>query len=74
MNHRDIITKILESKNMKYSELAFKLNVNRQVLYERLTQKNISIEKLQEMLKILGFKIIIVPYNTKIKEDWYEIE
>lgn len=41
---------------------------------DRLTQDNISIEKLREMVVFLDYKIVLVPYDKKLKEGEYEIE
>ena len=73
MKAKDIIRKIVDSKGMKFSALAFQLNITNAALSERLTQKNISINKFFDMLQALGYKIVVVPYNTQIKDEWFEI-
>ena len=74
MKATEIVRKIVELKGMKYAQLAYQLKTNGRVLYERLSQKNISVDKLNEMLQALGYKIVIMPYNTPIKDDWYEVK
>ena len=74
MKPTDIIRNIVLSKGMKYSELAYRLNIGQNVLNERLRQKNISIDKMNDMLQALGYKMVIVPYNTPVKDEWYEIK
>ena len=74
MKATEIIRKIVEQKGLKYSQLAYQLNTNGRVLYERSTQKNISVDKLNEMLQALGYKIVIMPYNVPVKDDWYEVK
>lgn len=73
MKSTEIIKNIVKIKNITQTELAFRLGIERRVLYERLTQSNISVNKMDEMLKILGYKIVVMPYNVKPKEDWYEV-
>jgi hypothetical protein len=41
---------------------------------DRLTQENISIAKLREMLIHLDYKIVLVPFDKKLNEGEYEIE
>ena len=41
---------------------------------DRLSQENISIEKLREMLVHLDYKIVLVPFDKKLNEGEYEIE
>ena len=74
MKATDIIRTIVVSKGMKFSELAYRLNIRQGVLTERLRQKNISVDKLDEMLKVLGYKIVIMPYNAAVKDDCFEIK
>ena len=74
MKPTDIIRTIVLSRGMKYSELAYRLNIGQNVLNERLRQKNISVDKLNEMLKVLGYKIVIMPYNAAVRDDCFEIK
>ena len=73
MKPNEIIRNIIEENGLKYSFIASKLNINRTTLHQRLVQNNISINKLNEILKILKFKIIIVPENTEMKDEWFEV-
>lgn len=49
-------------------------NVKPRNITDRLTQENISIEKLHEMIFHLDYKIVLVPFDKKIGEGEYEIE
>ena len=51
-----------------------KLKVKSNVLSERLSQDNISIVKLDEMLRLMDYKIVIVPRETREQEGWYRVE
>ena len=35
--------------------------------------RNISTDKLDEMVRVLGYKVIVVPESVKLKDGWYEI-
>ena len=74
MKATEIIRSIVLGRNMKFSELAYRLKINKNVLNERLRQKNISIDKMNEMLQALGYKMVVVPYNTPVKDEWFEIK
>jgi len=41
---------------------------------DRLRQENISIDKLNEMLRVLDYKIVVMPSSTKLPKDSYEVE
>lgn len=74
MKTTDILRDIMKRKEVKPSELAYMLGIKNNTLSERMTQKNMSILKLGEMLRAMGYKITIVPRNTRIPEDGYEVE
>jgi len=61
-------------KEVKPSTLASRLNIKNNVLSERLGQKNISIDKLNEMLRVLDYKIVIVPREARVQDGSFEVE
>ena len=52
-----------------------KTNANANVITKRLTQDNISVDKLIEMLRVLDYKLVIVPNDSRISNSkgCYEI-
>lgn len=73
MKATDIIRDIMNKKDIKPSVLAYNLKIKNNTLSERMTQKNISVLKLSEMLRAMDYKIIVVPRNTQVKEGCYEL-
>lgn len=65
---------IMKVKNEKLISLADKLKVKPNVVSERLRQDNISISKLDEMLRLMDYKIVLVPRETREQEGWYRVE
>jgi len=47
---------------------------SKQATWERLNQENISISKLNELLAVVGYKVLIVPDNVKAEDGWYVAE
>ena len=41
---------------------------------ERLSQDNMSIKVLNQMLKVLRYKIVLLPFDAKLPASGYEIE
>jgi len=74
MEAAKIVKAIIKSQNVKVASLADKLRIKSNVLSGRLSQKNISIKKLDEMLRLMDYKIMIVPRDTTEKEGWYRAE
>ena len=71
MKPSEIIRNIMNEKNCKPIDLAKRLEISKQTLNGRLTQDNISIDKLNKILKQLDYKIVIVP--NAIKSKGYEV-
>ncbi|MBR0425847.1 MAG: hypothetical protein IJK01_06985 [Clostridia bacterium] len=74
MKANEIIREVMMLKEVKPSTLASRLNIKNNVLSERLGQKNISIDKLNEMLRVLDYKIVIVPRETRVQDGSFEVE
>ena len=68
------VREVMTIRNEKVASLADKLKVKSNVLSERLSQDNISIVKLDEMLRLMDYKIVIVPRETREEEGWYRVE
>ena len=73
MKATDIIKNIMNETGVRPSVLAERLGIKNNTLSERLTQKNISVVKLLEMLDVMGYKIVIVPSDSGIAEQVYEL-
>lgn len=74
MKATEIVRLVMKTKEVKVAALADKLKIKSNVLSERLSQENISIAKLDEMLRLMDYKIMIVPRDTSEKEGWYRAE
>lgn len=74
MRAMEAVRAIMEAKGLRPAVLCDRLNIKSNVLSERFKQKNVSVEKLNEMLRAMDYKVVIVPRETRIPEGGYEIE
>lgn len=77
MNAKTAVREIMDRKGVSTSRMAEMLGSNMQKVCDRLgmgKSKNMSTEKLHEMLVPLGYKIVLVPTEEESKIDWYEID
>mgnify|MGYP004445677279 FL=1 len=77
MTAKTILKKIMVSKCITNADLYKKLRINPATLWERLNSKrtdNMTVNKLNEMLKCLGFKTVIVPEEKTVSDGEYEVE
>lgn len=74
MNAMDSVKEIMKLKDIRPAVLAGRLGIKANVLSERFRQKNVSVNKLSEMLRLLDYKIILVPRETRVPERGFEVE
>ena len=70
----DAVREIMKLKDMRPAVLCGRLKIKSNVLSERFKQKNVSVEKLNDMLRAMDYKVVVVPRDTRIPEGGYEIE
>ena len=59
-----------QHKGCGYSVSGHKSNV----ISERLSQENISVKLLNEMLRVMNYKVVVMPREARIPEGGHEIE
>jgi hypothetical protein len=74
MKATKIVREIMSAQGVKVAALADKLKIKSNVLSERLGQENISIAKLDEMLRLMDYKIVVMPRDSREQEGWYRVE
>lgn len=66
------IKAIMDNKGMGTNALADAMGKTPSTVCDRIYQKNISIDKLDEIVRVLGYKIMLVPRGTK-GEGFYDV-
>ncbi|HJA69230.1 MAG TPA: hypothetical protein H9664_04340 [Firmicutes bacterium] len=74
MKTTDAVREIMKVKGIGVNKMADRLNKSSRLVSERLSQDNISIAKLQELLRVLDYKVIIVPRETRLPANSFEVE
>ena len=74
MKTNEAVREIMAQQEVGPSVLASRIGKTPRVVTDRLAQENISIEKLNEMLRVLDYKIVITPRSRVTKKDEYEVE
>lgn len=69
----EIIREIIKECGLGVNEYSRRLGKSPRLVSDRLHHPNISIEKLQEMLRVLDYKILIVPSDRRVREGEYEV-
>lgn len=77
MTSKEIVKAIMEQKNVSNAELAHQVGIKPTAMWDRLNNtnsKDLNVALLGEMLRVLGYKIQIVPYDKKTGEGIYEVK
>lgn len=74
MKANEAVRKAMEETGTKVADIAFMTKRKSNVISERLTQDNISIDKLNEMLRVMNYKIVVMPREVRLPEGGYEVE
>lgn len=70
----EALKEIMKIREVKPSMLCDRLGIKSNVLSERFKQQNISVAKLNEMLKAMDYKIVAVPRDARTPENGFELE
>ena len=71
------IRAIMDRKGIGLNALARMVGKNSQFVSDKLNPAkglNMSTDKLDELIRVMGYKIVLVPTETKMKDGWYEID
>lgn len=77
MKAREIVKVIMESMNLSNATMAARLSITPAALWDRLNTKktkDIPVSTLNEMLKVMDYKIIIVPRETRVPTNGYTVD
>lgn len=71
------VRSIMEKKGIGTNALAKELGRLPRYVSDRLSLDkgtNLSIDKLDELIAVLGYKIVLMPVEEETKESWYVVE
>lgn len=74
MKVQDIMVEIMTNKGLRYSILAARLGLAPNAMRERMLLKRPSLSKISETLRVMDYKIQIVPRETRTPKGGYEVE
>ena len=74
MKSNKAVRQIMKDRGVGTNTLADRLGKPARLVSDRLSQENISIEKLDEMLRLLDYKIVVLPRDARLPEGGIEIE
>ena len=64
----------MRNQEVGLNKVADRMGKTPRLVSDRLSQDNISIAKLNELLKVLDYKIMVVPRDAKRPAGSYDVE
>lgn len=74
MKATEIVREIMKAQEVGLNKMASRMGKQPRLVSDRLAQENISIDKLNELLQVLDYKVLIVPRDAKRPAGAYEVE
>jgi predicted transcriptional regulator len=78
MNSKELVRKLIEEKGVSQADVAATMNITPAALWDRISSKktsSLSVKKLNEILRALGYEIVIMPRAKAGKiENAYVVE
>lgn len=68
------VKSIMKKQGMGVTKLAGRMGKSPRLVSDRLSQENISISKLDEIIRMLDYKLVLLPRDARLPEDSFEIE
>ena len=73
MKTTNILKALMKNQGIGNAVLGKRIGLAHNVVYQRINQKNISVNALNQMLSAMDYKIVIVPATRRMKDDEYEV-
>ena len=74
MKANEAVRSIMKEKRIGTTALAKRMGKTPRLVCDRLSQDNISIDKLMEILRLMDYKIALVPADASLPKDSYVLE
>ena len=77
MTGKEIVKAVMEKQGKTNAELAHMVGVKPTAMWDRLNNtnsKDLNLALLSDMLRVLGYKVQVVPFNRQTPDDGYEVK
>lgn len=70
----EAVKEVMKLKEVRPAMLCDRLGIKSNVLSERFKQKNVSVNKLNEMVRLMDYRVVLVPSDKPLDDDCIEVE
>lgn len=76
MTSKELIKTLMTEHDITNAEMAKALGITQAAFWDRLNPKksdNTTVTKLNDMLSVMGYKIVVIPDDSPAPEGGYEV-
>lgn len=76
MTSKELIKTLMTEHDITNAEMAKALGITQAAFWDRLNPKksdNTTVTKLNAMLSIMGYKIVVIPDDLAVPDEGYEV-
>ena len=76
MTSKELIKTLMTEHDITNAEMAKALGITQAAFWDRLNPKksdNTTVTKLNAMLSIMGYKIVVIPDDLPVPDEGYEV-
>ena len=70
----EAVREVMKEQGVGVTRVANRLNKSPRLVSERLRQESLTTPKLNELLRALDYKIVVIPKGSRVPDGGYEIE
>lgn len=77
MKAREVVKEIMANQSLTNAGLANRVGISREAAWDRINTKkakDMAVDTLLEMLKVMDYKIQIVPRSSRLPDGGYEVD
>lgn len=74
MTATETVRKVMEGAGHTNATLGKAIGVTNTAIWDRLKKDNMRVDTLVQMLSAMGYKLIAVPSDQRMREGWYELK
>lgn len=75
MKFSDAIKNAMNVRSMRFTDVVEATGLASNTVGNRLRgDRNLSLDKVDEMLKAVRYKMVIIPEEEEIKDTWFEVD
>lgn len=74
MNVIEVLKGIMTESGLNQNKLAKRLNISQQGISDKFKKDDIGVKKLLDILRVMDYKLVIMPNDKRTPEGGYEVD